>query len=231
MKDQQQAISNIRLAGWLLLAIFFSGILVYQILRGPIVFGDEYLTATAESSTMIISSVWVSILAGLLSILVSLLLFPIFRAYKKSFAWAYVLLCSIVFVFIVFENMATLSLLELSRYHSDIESTALNQTLGNIASAKHEWAHYLYLTMSTLPVALLYFTCFRLSNIPKWLSISGLIACIAMFIMMIFTCYSIHLSALLMIPMAIVQLIFPAWLIIYADSVYSKSMRFNTNPE
>ncbi|MDG2074472.1 MAG: DUF4386 family protein, partial [Polaribacter sp.] len=71
-----------RTIGILFLIIFISGILVYQVLRGPFLFGDDYLENAVSNADKVVNSTLLSFLGGVLTIIISVLLLPIFKKFS-----------------------------------------------------------------------------------------------------------------------------------------------------
>ena len=93
--------------------------------------------------------------------------------------------------------------------HSDI----LN-TLGNVFYKKHWWSHYLSLLISCFPVFILYYVLFISKLIPEIISIVGIIAVILMFIEILFSVFGNSISMNMLLPIGLIQLILPIWLIL-----------------
>ncbi|MGB0840119.1 MAG: DUF4386 family protein, partial [Chitinophagales bacterium] len=78
----------------------------------------------------------------------------------------------------------------------------------------HKWAHYSFLLLSCLPVFLLFYNLFKLKLVPKPIAVFGIIAATLMFINIILLMTEIEIPIDLMIPIGLVQLLFPFWLMI-----------------
>ena len=213
-----------RLVGGLFLLVFIIGILIYQFLRGPFLFTDNYLVSASLNANQIIISVLLAFLSAIVSIGISILLFPIFKQCSPRLAFLYVAFCIISFVAIAIENFSALSLMEFSREYVNIETdnNIFSQTLGNVFYKNHEWSHYVYLLISCFPVFVLYFILLRSKLVPKAISIFGLIAVSLMFIQVLFSIFKVSVGINLMIPMGLIQLFFPLWLIIKGLKVPSE---------
>jgi hypothetical protein len=204
-----------RLVGVLFLLIFVIGILVYQILQGPVLFSDDYLTATSASSNKIIISILLLFLSGITSISIATILFPIFKKYSITLALLYFAFSILGFIAIAIDNSSAIALLELSQGYvknSTDNSDAL-KILGPLFYKKHWWTHYLSLLMSCFPVFILYYTLYRSKLVPKIISIVGIVASILMFIELLSSIFGHSISMHMMLPMGLIQLILPFWLI------------------
>ncbi len=203
-----------RIVGALLLFIFISGVLIFQFLQGPILFSDNFLTSTSENANQIISSMVLGIFSGIASIVIAILLLPIFKSYNKNLAYLYFAFCIINFISIMIDNVSVVSMLELSKEY--VKNTS-NDSLGILKALvyqKHFWTHYFYLLISCFPVFVLYYTFYISKLIPRVLAIFGIIAVILMFIEELFSIFGNSISMNMLLPLGLIQLILPIWLII-----------------
>ncbi|MGB1205858.1 MAG: DUF4386 domain-containing protein [Chitinophagales bacterium] len=208
---------KIRIAGLLLLIIFVIGVMNYQFLRGPIVFDDNYLSLIANNKSEIVYSVLLSFLSGVLSIVVALTLFDYFKKDNYVLALGYIIFTLLNFIGIAMENFAVFSLLEVSQEYvskADLSESSSFISLGATLYGFHKWAHYSFLLLSCLPVFVLFCNLFKLQLVPKSISVFGMIAATLMFINMILLMTEIKIPIDLMIPIGLLQLLFPFWLMI-----------------
>lgn len=204
-----------RLVGLLFLLIFATGITVYQFLQGPVLFSDDFLTATSANSNEIIISVLLLFLSGITSVVIAAIVLPIFKRHNITLAFLYLAFSILSFIAISIDNMSVLSMLELSLEYAKNgtdNSDTLN-TLGNIFNKKHWWTHYLSLLISCFPVFILYYTLYVSKLIPKVISIVGIIAVVLMFIEILFSILGNGISMNMLLPIGLIQLILPLWLI------------------
>ncbi len=204
-----------RLIGVLFLLIFVTGIIVYQILQGPVLFSDDYLTAISASSNKIIISVLLLSLSGITSIIISTILFPIFKKQSITLALLYFAFSILGFIAIAVDNISVLSLLELSQEYTKngTDNSDILNTFGNVFYKKHWWTHYLSLLISCFPAFILYYTLYLSKLIPKIISIFGIIAVVLMFVEILFSIFGHSISMNMLLPIGLIQLIFPLWLI------------------
>lgn len=205
-----------RIIGLLLLTIFILGVTIYQVLQGSVLFADDFLTKTASHSNQIILSTLLGMLSGILSIIISIILFPIVKRQSESLGYLYIAFCVLQFVGISIDNASVLSMLELSKEYVKNDQTDLNTltTMGAVFYEKHRWTHYLSLLISCFPVFVLFYTLYFTRLIPKLLSIFGIIATILMFAEILFSIFEHSISMNMLLPIALIQLLFPSWLII-----------------
>lgn len=204
-----------RIVGLLFLLLFATGITVYQFLQGPILFSDDFLTTTSANSNEIIISTLLLFLSGIISVVIAAILLPIFKKHNITLAFIYLAFCILSFIAISIDNITVLSILELSQEYikNGSDNSDILNTLGNVFYKTHWWSHYLSLLISCFPAFILYYTLYVSKLIPKIISIIGMIAVILMFIEILFSILGNSISMNMMIPIGLIQLIFPLWLI------------------
>jgi len=204
-----------RFVGILFLLIFATGVIVYQFLQGPILFSDDFLTTTSENSNEIIISTLLLFLSGITSVFIATILLPIFKKYSITLAFLYLAFSILSFIAISIDNISVLAILELSQEYikNGTGNSGIINTLGNVFYKKHWWSHYLSLLISCFPVFILYYILFVSKLIPKIISIVGIIAVILMFIEILFSILGNSISMNMLLPIGLIQLIFPLWLI------------------
>jgi len=128
-----------RIAGVLFLILFILGVTIYQILQGPVLFADDFLTETSTHSNEIILSTLLGILSGIIAIIISIILFPIVKRQSETLGYLYIVFCVLNFVAISIDNVSVLSMLELSKEFtknqiSDIDTL---KAMGDVFYKKH----------------------------------------------------------------------------------------------
>lgn len=204
-----------RIVGVLFLLIFILGVIIYQYLQGPILFADNFLSIASYRADQIIISTLLGILSGVTSIVVATILLPIFKRHSYNLAFMYFAFCMLSFIAICIDNISVLSMLELSQEYvkSGTDKADLLNTMGIIFYEKHWWTHYLSLLISSFPVFILYVTLYLSKLIPRAISIFGIIAVILMFIEILFSILGHGISMNMLLPLGLVQIILPFWLI------------------
>jgi hypothetical protein len=202
-----------RITGILLLFIYVSGILVFQVLQGPTLFSEDFLTITSKSSNEIILSTLLGITSGIATIIIATILLPVFKKYALNLAYIYFAFCVLNFIAIMIDNVSVISMLELSKeYALNVNNSAL-KVLGTLMYEKHWWTHYFYLLISCFPVFVLYYSLYVSKLVPKIISIVGILAVILMFIQVLFSIFGNSISMNMLLPIGLIQLILPIWLI------------------
>jgi len=217
-----------RLVGLLFLIIFATGITVYQILQGPVLFSDDFLTSTSANSDKIIISTLLLFFNGIMSVVIAAILLPIFKKYNITLAFLYLAFSIVSFIAISIDNMSVLSMLELSQEYTKngTENSDVLNALGNVFYKNHWWTHYFSLLISCFPLFILYYTLHVSKLIPKAISVFGIIAVILMFIEILFSILGNSISMNMLLPIGLIQLILPLWLIFKGLKItgYNKEM-------
>lgn len=202
-----------RISGALLLFVFISGIIIFQFLQGSVLFLDNFLTATSKNSNQIIGSVVLGIFSGIASIIIATMLLPIFKKHNLNLAYLYFAFCILNFIAIMIDNVSVLSMLELSREYVKNGPDNSLKVLETLVYKKHWWTHYFYLLISCFPAFVLYYTLYLSKLVPRIISVFGVIAVILMFIEMLFSIFGHGISMNMLLPIALIQLTLPLWLI------------------
>ncbi|APQ17215.1 DUF4386 domain-containing protein [Maribacter hydrothermalis] len=212
-----KSINNLGMGvGLLFLLIFVMGILVYQFFQGPILFSDDFLITAAPNSNKLIISVLLGCVSGLFSILISALLFPVFKKQSTSLAVLYVAFSILDFVAISIDNTSVVAMLELSKeYVTNVEvNKSVLESMAPIYSQKHWWTHYLSLLTSCFSVFVLYVAFFRTKLIPRIISGFGIVAVLLMFTELLASILGDGISMNMLLPIGLVQLVLPLWLLV-----------------
>jgi hypothetical protein len=204
-----------RIAGALLLFIFITGITIFQFLQSAVLTSKDFVIATSENENQIILSTILGVFSGIASIIVAIILLPIFKKDHFNLAVLYVVFCAFNFVAIMIDNYSVLSMLEFSKasVNNTEEVSSFIKMMETVFFEKHIWTHYFYLLISCIPVFVLFTTLFVSKLVPRILSGFGIVAVIFMFIHILATIFGQNISSNMMMPIALIQLIFPFWLI------------------
>jgi hypothetical protein len=205
-----------KVAGVLFLIIFILGVTIYQVLQGDVLFSKDFLTKTSLHSNQIVLSTLVNFLSGILSIIISILLLPIIQKQSQRLAYLYISFCVLHFVGISVDNIASLSILELSQIYVESQITDLEtlKITGAVFYKVHWRTHYISLLISCFPVFVLFYTLYFTRLIPRVISVFGVLAVILMLIEIVSSFLGYGISMNMMLPIAIIQLFFPIWLLI-----------------
>ncbi len=205
-----------KIVGILLLASFILGVVIYQVLQGPILFADDFLTATSENKNHIVTSTVLGLLNGVIAIVIAVLLLPVFKQYNFSLSFLFLSFAIASFVMIAIDNVSSLSILELSLKHSEYkaDNDGIFGIIGELLYQKHWWTHYMSLLSSSFYLFTFYLLFYQSKLIPKVLSLFGLIAVSMMFIEILASIFGKSIGMILMLPLGIAQLSLVVWLLI-----------------
>jgi hypothetical protein len=204
-----------RIAGALLLFIFISGVTIFQFLQSAVLSSKDFIIAVSESENQLILSTILGLFSGIASLIVGVILLPIFKKDHFNLAVLYVTFCLFNFVAIMIDNYSVVSMLEFSKAfikNTDKGSSSI-QMMQTVLFQKHIWTHYFYLLTSCFPVFVLYATLYVSKLVPRTLSGFGIIAVILMFIQIIGTIFGQSIGSNMLLPIALIQFIFPFWLL------------------
>jgi len=204
-----------RVVGCIFLIQFLMGILINQILIGPIVFSEDFLTNVFANSNKVIIGVLTSIINGVLGIIAAIILYPVFRKYRKGVALLFLSLTIIGFVILTIDYVFVLSLLSLSKEYTNtgISERTHFQTFGAVLYQTRWWTHYLEMLVACFPLFVFYFALFRIKLIPRFISLWGIISVILMCIAVMFAIFDQGTLMILFLPLALNQLVLFPWLI------------------
>jgi hypothetical protein len=205
-----------RIVGFLILLTFILGVVVYQILQGPVLFADDFLASTSANKYQIIISTLLGLLNGIITIGIAALMLPVFKQYNFSLSFLFLSLAIVSFVMIAIDNVSTLSILELSIRNSnnELNNDGAMGIIGGLLYQKHWWTHYMSLLSSTFYLFTFYLLWYQSTLIPKVLSLFGMIAVLMMFIEILASILGQSIGMILMLPLGIAQLSLIVWLLI-----------------
>lgn len=204
-----------RIAGVLLLFTFIAGIIIFQFLQNSVLSSKDFAIVALESENKLIFSTILGTFSGIASIIVAVLLLPVFKKNHIYLAFLYFAFCIVNFVAIMIDNHNVLEMLEFSRAFAKNTDETYNSIniMKTVIAKKHLWTHYFYLLVSCFSVFALYYTLFVSKLVPRILSSFGLFSVLLMFIQVMAIIFKQSISMDMMIPIALIQLVFPIWLI------------------
>ncbi|MEO0526709.1 MAG: DUF4386 domain-containing protein [Bacteroidota bacterium] len=201
------------MAGVLFLIQFAMGILVKQILLGPGTFDTNFLVDILGNATQLKISVLLDLLVAVLSVVIAVVLLPVFRQFNDGMALLYLSFCIMGFANAAIENNSILSLLAMGQeYFPETTHSSYKESLGGLVQERRIWAHYVNLLISALPLTVLYYVLYRLKLVPRLLSGWGLMSALIMFINVLWAFFGGG-SMLLYAPLGLAQLSLSLWLV------------------
>jgi hypothetical protein len=218
----------IRIVGALFLIILILGMYNNLFLLGPISFSKDFLTSVGTNSNAVISSVLLSLFTGILSLIIDILLYGIFKTYSKNLALGYLIFGVIKFCFGIVDNAAVFALLAVSNEFLQSASTStdanLYKTLGNIIGNAREMTHLIDILFGFSGYGLFFYLMFKGRLLPMFFIVFGFIASLSGATEMLLNLYGINHQwhMLMLLPLALCQLLFSIWLIIKGFSSVEK---------
>ena len=201
-----------RVVGLLLLVVFVLGVVNFQVLQGSVLSGSDRVHEVTASSSQVIASALVSVLGGSISILVAVILLPVFRRVRDELAFAYLAFAVVNFVAIAIDTVSVVSVLEMSRVVSGNEG--VSDGMVDLVYGRHWWTHHLYLLVSCFPVLILYSGLYLSRSVPRALALFGIVATVLMAVEVVGLLLGAGVSEWLFVPIALVQVATPLWLIV-----------------
>ncbi len=202
----------------------------FQFLQSPVLSGAEHFEDVAAASRQIVASALAGLLSGSLSIVVALVLLPVFRKFSEGLAYAYVAFAVVNFMAMAIDTVSVVSLLEMGRVYAG-DAVGPERTADGLVTllyGRHWWTHHLYLLTSCLPVLVLYSSLYVSRGIPRALSVFGVLAVITMAVGVIGAMFGNGLGEMMLVPIALVQLATPLWLLVRGFPVSSTPQSGNT---
>ena len=152
--------------------------------------------------------------------LIPVVAFPVLRKHSETLALGYLVFRLFEAVIFVLEDVTKLSLIKVSELYLAADSTAAD-TIANIGATIqgwNEWAWVFYVLIFACGALILYTALFQSKLVPRWISVSGLIAAILMVASALLAMLEADLPdavfALLWIPIAVQEMVMALWLII-----------------
>jgi len=188
----------------------------------PILYSPDYLDLIYPNrQTFIIGVLLESIMIPAM-FFIPIFLYPVLKKLNKVLALGYVVFRSLESALIGIAEINKLSLINLSRdYLTKGGVDASNfQNIGNSIQSKLFWVNTdgtIYVVIFSIGALILNFALYKSRLIPRWLSVWGMIAAVAILtgsMLFTFTDTSEVIAMLLIMPIAVQEMVFATWLIV-----------------
>lgn len=189
---------------------------VNMIYLGPVVFGENYLTETYQSGFQVKLSALVELINSIISLVIIVLLVPIFLKNSKSLTYAYLSLGVFYLAVTIIDVFNVMSLYSLSKaivLNGSSDQEVL-QSMGSLLYENRWWSHYYMLLVSAFPLLLMFWMFIRTRLIPQWISYWGLLAVPFLVYALIASMFDQSTNHLLMMPLGLNQLVLAIWLLV-----------------
>jgi hypothetical protein len=205
-----------RVIGILLLAQAVLGSTVnFALLESSIVGPSAYLANAAPNASRLSIAALLMIVAGAISIAISVTAWPVFNRYSERLALAYFGLAVAGLALAAVESATIMSMLSVSKQYVDASETdaRLFEVVGNVVRYGRYWAHYTHLLVGSFTVFLFYSALFRFRLVPRLLVGSGMAAVLVQMTALTRPFFGERINFYLLAPMGVLHLILAVWLI------------------
>jgi hypothetical protein len=192
------------------------GVLINEVLLGPVTFAKDYLTQVSAHSNEVMVSMMLGFINEAISIGIAAMLLPIFRKHSETLAFTFLALTVAGFGMVVADNVSVQSLLTLSREYVKAGAPASEyfQTAGAVCYATRLWTHLAIMLVSGLPLSVFYYLFFTSRLIPRFISVWGLIGTVLMFIAVVMMIFDKGSYMALFLPLGLNQMFLAVWLVV-----------------
>ncbi len=190
----------------------FTVIIISSMLDAP-----DYLVRIAENEFQVMMAALLMLVDVVAVVGISIVLYPILKKHIEALALGYAIARAIEGVLFTIYVIGILSLLALSQefVKAGAPDASHFQTGGAVLLAASDWAFLLGLRLAFVVSALLLnFSLYQTRLIPRWLSGWGFVGAILVFVLLLSRFFSINLSEILDLPIALQEMVFAVWLIV-----------------
>lgn len=199
------------------LVLFLIGQAFYE----PILGSPDYLDNAYPSRVIVIIGLLLEFIAALAVVPIPILLFPILRKHNEVLALGYVGFRLFEAVLLSVAQVYKLSLVNLSQGYLDRGGVDASyfQIIGDSIQSVVYWVDHaglIYLVVFGIGALILYSALYTSILIPRWLSIWGLIAAVAVLTASVMATFDIFLvlAMLLVLPIGLQEQVMAIWLIV-----------------
>ena len=184
----------------------------------PILGAPDYLTLASANRTQVVLGALLELVNGIAYVGIAVLVFPILRQRFESMALWYVGFRIIEFVMQTLSDISPLSLLTLSEefVRAGAPESSSFQALGTLLLAERYWAFQMVTIALVLGALMFYYMLYQSRLIPRFISVWGLIAALAVLATAMLDTFGISPGSLefLGVLMLLNELFLGVWLIV-----------------
>ena len=160
---------------------------------------------------MLIQLIWALAVVG-----IPVVLFPILNKQNEALALGFFSLRFIEALSVIGGSIILLSLLTLSQefVKAGVPDDSYYQASGTLLLATRDWVIMIGGVVFTLSALVLNFLLYQSELIPRWLSGWGLVGASLLFASYLIQFFSINLTNILFLPLALQEMVFAVWLIV-----------------
>ena len=199
------------------LVAFMIGKAIYE----PILTSPDYLDIVYPNRVTVIFGILLEFISALLVVLIPILLFPILKKQYEVLALGYISFRLFEAVLLSIAQIYKLSLVSLSQTYLNTGGVDASyfQNTGNSIKSVLYWVDHgglIYLIVFVIGTLILNSAFYKSKLIPRWLSIWGLIAAVAILAASVMATFDIFLglAMLLVIPIGLQEQALAIWLIV-----------------
>ena len=199
------------------LVAFMIGKAIYE----PILTSPDYLDIVYPNRVTVIFGILLEFISALLVVLIPVLLFPILKKQYEVLALGYISFRLFEAVLLSIAQIYKLSLVSLSQTYLNTGGVDASyfQNTGNSIKSVLYWVDHgglIYLIVFVIGTLILNSAFYKSKLIPRWLSIWGLIAAVAILAASVMATFDIFLglAMLLVIPIGLQEQALAIWLIV-----------------
>ena len=189
----------------------------------PILSSPDYLELAYPNRTIVTIGILLEFVCVLAIPLIPVFLYPVLRKYDEALALGYVvfrLLEAVILISVAEINK--LSLIGVSQEYLNQEAVeaAYFQAIGGAIQSENYWgdtAGLIYIIVFVVGAFMLYAVLYQSRLVPRWISIWGLLAAVALLIgglLSVFTSISPTITLLIILPIAVQEMVMAGWLIV-----------------
>ena len=205
-----------------ILFIIATAAIFAESIYGPFLSSPDYLNLIYPNKTTVIIGLLLQSIMIPAMFLIPIFLFPVLKKYNKALALGYIVIRSLESALIGVSQIIKISLINLSRdYLNGGGADVLNfQNTGSSIQSKLFWVNtdgIIYVVIFAIGAFILNFVLYKSKLVPRWLSIWGLFAAVAIFtgtMLYAFTDTPEAIAMFLIIPIAVQEMVFAVWLLV-----------------
>ena len=200
-------------------AFLFIGEAFYK----PILSSPDYLNLAYPNRTTVTIGILLEFMIVLAIPLIPVFLFPVLKHHNEALALGYVIFRLLEAVILIsVAEINKLSLIGVSQAYLNQEGVdaAYFQAIGSAIQAENYWgdtAGLIYNIVFVIGALMLYSVFYQSKLIPRWISVWGFIAAVALFtgaMLSVFSNISPALTLLVILPIAVQEMVMAGWLIV-----------------
>jgi hypothetical protein len=202
--------------GILFIAATVASSLSFIILE-PILDALDYLISVSANESQVIMAALLMLIDVVAVVGIAIMMYPILKKHHEAIALGYVAARIIEGVFFIVYLVPVLLLLTLGQefVKAGAPDASYFQTGGTLLLAASDWTLVLGLRLAfALSALILNYSLYQSKLIPRWLSGWGFVGGTLVFVLLLLRFFSINLTEIFDLPIALQEMVFAVWLIV-----------------